>query len=179
MGKRLVLKNVRILYAQLFEPRAFAPGDDPKYSTQILIPKKDTEQLKKLSNLIVQVTEEDLGKKARPAQKPYRDGDTDVSASDTTAGHIFFNASAKTAPQVVGRKLQPLTSHQIWSGCYVNVSVSIYGTSKGGPKICAGLNNVQLVKEGDRLDGRKSAEDEFEALDDDEDTLLEEFAVVE
>lgn len=158
------LQNVRISYARLFEPRAFAPGDPEKYSTQILIPKDDKENLEKLKNAI-ESAKEDLGKKVKPKISVWRDGDTDSSANDATAGHIFFNASASDKPPVVGKSRQPLTKDEIWSGCYCNVIVSIYGTLKGGAKVCAGLNGVQLVQHGDRLDGRQSVEQMFEELE--------------
>ena len=61
----------------------------------------------------------------------------------------------------------------MYSGCYANVSVDFYAFSvNGNSGIACGLGNIQKVRDGERLTGERSAEDDFEALDDDEDDFL-------
>ena len=49
MSVRLVLKNVRLSYAHVWEPQPAREADrDPKFTTSIIIPKSDTEQIKKI-----------------------------------------------------------------------------------------------------------------------------------
>jgi len=69
-------------------------------------------------------------------------------------------------PQVIdGRKNAVLDDEGAYSGCTFNVSARLYPFGGEGktykPGIGVGLNNVQVVSRGARLDGRKSAEEEF------------------
>ena len=40
-ASKVVTGKVRLSYPQLFEPKAFEPGDPERYSCMILIPKTD------------------------------------------------------------------------------------------------------------------------------------------
>ena len=58
----------------------------------------------------------------------------------------------------------PLRLHTRYSarGCYCIASVNFFGYSKGkNPGVGVGLNNLMKVKDGDRLDGRIDANDDF------------------
>ena len=58
---------------------------------------------------------------------PLRDGDIDRPDDENYAGHMFFNAASKDAPQIVDRKVQPiLDPMECGSGDYCNVSVNFY-----------------------------------------------------
>ena len=62
----------------------------------------------------------------------------------------------------------------IYSGCYIRASINIYPFNANGNRgIAAGLSNIQFWEDGEPLNGRVRAEDEFDALDaeDDEDFL--------
>ena len=84
---------------------------------------------------------------------------------------MFFNATAKDAPQIVDRKVQPiLDPMECGSGDYCNVSVNFYPFNANGNRgIAAGLGNIQLIKHGERLAGKASASSDFEELEGDED----------
>ena len=84
---------------------------------------------------------------------------------------MFINATSNRRPGIVDRHVQPiLDREEVYSGCYCNVSVNFYAFSVDVNKgIAAGLNNIQKVKDGERLAGGSSAEDDFEILDDDDD----------
>ena len=77
--------------------------------------------------------------------------------------------------QVVDRRRIPITDPlMVYSGCYVRASVTFYPFNTNGNRgIACGLQNVQLWCDGEPLNGRVRAEDEFDALDDvdDEDFL--------
>jgi hypothetical protein len=69
-------------------------------------------------------------------------------------------------PQIVdGRKQMVLDDDGAYSGCTFNVSVRLYPFGGEGttykPGVGIGLNNVQVVARGPRLDGRKTADEEF------------------
>ena len=86
----------------------------------------------------------------------------------------FVNASSKTAPGVVDKDVQPvLDSTEVYSGCYARASVNFYPFNKAGNRgIACGLNNVQKLADGDYLGGRSRAEDDFDAVEDDDDDFL-------
>ena len=61
------------------------------------------------------------------------------------------------------------------SGDYCNVSVNFYGFAASGNRgIAAGLQNIQLVKHGERLAGRPSASSDFVAIEGEEEIADEE-----
>ena len=58
---------------------------------------------------------------------------------------------------------------QRYSGCYIRASINIYPFNANGNRgIAAGLSNIQFWEDGEPLNGRVRAEDEFDALDDDD-----------
>ena len=62
----------------------------------------------------------------------------------------------------------------MYSGCYGRISVNFYGfNSNGNHGIAAGLGNIQKLRDGESLGGRTNAEDDFDAVevDDEEDFL--------
>lgn len=180
MANRITLKNIRISYANFFEPRPSDPNnpDSPlKYSTSLIIP-KDHPQVEYIEAKIKEAAEAKFGTKADQVLKkgnPLRDGDEDREGDPAYANSYFLNSSSKRKPQVVDRQLNHiLDESEIWSGCYVNISIAFFGYEVNGNKgVGVGLNNVQLFKEGPRLGGAPNAEEEFEAVDDDDDDVLD------
>ena len=148
-----VIIPCRISFANIWEPKAINGGDE-KYSVSCVIPKSD--------------------KKTIDLKLPLRDGDIDRPDDETYEDCVFLNATSKDAPQVVDRRVQPITDPMlVYSGCYCNVSVNFYPFNANGNRgVAAGLSNIQFVKDGERLSGKASAESEFEAMEDDEDGLL-------
>ena len=104
-----------------------------------------------------------------------RDGDEEIKTEGRPkhyANSMFFNASNNNQPGIVGTDTNPLIERDLlFSGCYCHVDVNFYPYNhpKGGKGVGAGLNNIMLVKEGERLDGRQSAEEAFEGLKVDDD----------
>ncbi|MEG1575014.1 MAG: DUF2815 family protein [Bacteroidales bacterium] len=63
---------------------------------------------------------------------------------------------------------------ELYSGCYARASINFYPFNTNGNRgVAAGLGNVQKWADGEPLNGRVRAEDEFGALDDvDDDDFL-------
>ena len=95
------------------------------------------------------------------------------------AGSVFINAKSKGKPGVVDRykgpdgKPRPITDpDEMYAGALVRASVRFYGfETKGNKGVAVALNNIQKLGDGERLDGRMKAEDEFDALQADADPL--------
>jgi len=179
---QIKLTNVRLSFADIFEPRAFKPGDPPKYKGTFLVPKDDKKQLKVIEDAILAVAKEKWPKNAEKVLASIRgnankfcfqDGDTKSYAG--YEGMMAFSASSKTRPLVLDRDKSPLTKDdgRPYSGCYVNCSVDIFAYDNSGNGISATLRGVQFYRDGEAFGGGAPASaDEFEDLSADENELV-------
>lgn len=87
-----------------------------------------------------------------------------------------FSASDQFKPQIVDRFKGPdgkpapiIDPNDFYPGCYARASVRAFAYDTSGNKgVSFFLNNIQKLGEGDRLDSRVNAADEFDAMDDGE-----------
>lgn len=169
---RIILRNVRLSYAQLFTPKADDNGN-LKYSVTCLIPKTDKDQVAKIKAAIEAAKKKDAAKIGTGASKnPLLDGDAQEDGvykykGEENRGHYLLRTSTQNKPGVVDQNVQPiLDQSEVYSGCFANVSVNFYGyNSKTNKGVAPGLNNVQKVKDGEPLSGGPRADDEFSAID--------------
>ena len=166
----------RISFANIWEPRS-VNGSEEKYSVSCLIPKTDKATLAKIHKAIEAAKEVAQSKRwggKIPAnlKLPLHDGDTERGDDENYEGMMYFNATSKDAPQIVDRKVQPiLDPMECGSGDYCNVSVNFYGFNTNGNRgVAAGLQNIQLVKHGERLAGKASAASDFEEIEGEDDS---------
>ncbi len=165
---RVVTGEVRLSYANVFEPKSIQ-GGKPKYSVSLIIPKSDTETLAKIERAIDAAIDAGIGKFGgkRPnkaaLKPPLRDGDIERD-DEAYANAMFVNANSITPSQVVGTDLQPiLDASEVYSGCYARVSISFYAFNTNGNRgIACGLGNIQKLRDGEPLGGNWiSAEADF------------------
>ena len=176
----MIIGLVRISYPALFEAKQ-NPSGKLKFSCSLLIPKSDTKLVADIRKAIDKATE--LGKEKvwkgkvpKFRYEPLRDGDAELESGEKTgkeyAGHYFINCSSDNPPGVVGPDAKPLLDQgKIYAGCYVYADVNPFPYNNSGNNgIGWGLNNIMLKKEGERLDGRQSAEDAFAGYADNDET---------
>lgn len=179
--KTKVIIPCRISYAHIWEGE---PDDNGrvKYSAAILIPKDDTKTITKVEAAVKAAIEDGKSKLAnakgivpKNIKLPLRDADDEGIDDPAYAGMMFFNASSTRKPQVVDRHVQPiLDPDEVYSGCYCNVSINFYAFAREGNKgIAAGLNNIQKIRDGERLAGGSTADEDFTVLDDDSDDIFD------
>ena len=175
---------VRLSYAKLFVPEADDSGK-LKYSTQILINKSDTETLTKIRTAMKMASDQRWGSAEnvpQGARVPLRDGDASglggvpakaVAGAAPYGGHFFMNLKSDYAPDVVDQAMIKITdSGQIVSGDYARVSMNCFAyDNKKGAGVSFGLANVQLVRKGEPLGDKVSAEKEFESIPTDADAV--------
>ena len=176
MSTKITLKNVVLSYPNLFNAKQIMNQGEPKYSTAILIPKNDKENLKKLRAAIDEAKQDDKLKGARKIDIPLNDGDEEKPGDKFYAGCYYINAkvSENHPPKVVDRHVNPIMDQEeIYAGCICNVVVNMYAYNFNGHYgVGVGLGNVQKVKDGERIGGSfSSAEDDFEDLGGGEDFL--------
>ena len=175
---KVITGIVRLSYEHVWEP-ASINGGEPKYSASLIIPKSDKKTVKAIEEAVEAAITEGIGKfggkKPNKAalKLPLRDGDTERE-DEAYKDAFFINANSKTAPQIVDRAVRPiLDRNEVYSGCYVRASISLYAFNSNGNKgVACGLNNLQKVKDGEPLGGRTSATDDFNALDGADDDFL-------
>lgn len=177
MSNTKVVIPARLSYCNLFEAKSINDSE-PKYSVSLIIPKSDKKTIAKIEAAIKAAAQAGAsskfgGKIPTNLKSPLRDGDTDREDDPAYEGSYFINANSKNAPQVVDRALNKIIDQtEVYSGCYGNVSVNFYAYNEAGNKgVAAGLGNVQKVRDGEPLGGRTRAEDDFEALEADDDFL--------
>lgn len=172
----------RISYPALFEPKE-NPSGALKYSCSLLIPKSDKAGVEAIRQAIEKAKalgKEKLwkGKIPKFRYEPLRDGDEELASGEKEGkeyeGHYFVNCSSNDPPGVVGPNAKPLMDQgQIYAGCYVRADINPFPYDNSGNRgVGWGLNNIMLVREGDRLDGRQKAEDAFSSFAEEDDTAF-------
>jgi hypothetical protein len=171
MSKTLILPPGIGSYVTVLEPKPNQQGK-MQYSITVLVPKARAAELKPLEAAALAVAQEKWGGKAeailKAAKYPViKDGDKKVDDEGKVdpiyAGKYYFSAKSDKKPGVIDANKQPVfTEDDVFSGCFLRISGNVYAYEYQGNKgVSIGLNNVQVLKKGDRLDGRKAAEDEF------------------
>ena len=171
---KVVTGVVRLSYANVWEP-ASINGGTPKYSVSLIIPKSDTKTIAAINAAVDAAIKEGAAKfggkiPSKAALKlPLRDGDVERE-DEAYQGAYFVNANSTTAPQIVDQKVQPILDRgEVYSGCYARVSINFYAFNSNGNKgIACGLGNIQKVKDGEPLGGKRNASEDFGTIDDDE-----------
>lgn len=152
-----------------------------KYGCMLLIPKSDADTV----NAIKKAIDEQIahyktvtGKAKLPAtfKTPLHDGDDTDKEGEHYEGHYYMNCSSINKPGIVGLmkgtdgKFNALTDEKdVYSGMYGRATLNFFafGLEKGsdgcGVGVGVGLNNIQKLRDGDRLGGGfATAEDDFD-----------------
>lgn len=187
MGKKIIIRNVRLSYEHVFTPTKFDDSQEAKYSATFIIP-KDHADLATLKRAFVEAGKEsfpsDFNTTAWP--KGYacalKDADKDTDNNDVLLaeknpaykGCYILEANSKNRPLTVDRRKAAVTEEDgiIYSGCYVNASLGVAGYTWGKVKkgVKAYLNGVQFVADGEPFGSNAMSDfDELDAeADDDE-----------
>ncbi len=93
----------------------------------------------------------------------------------TEEGALMINFKSNTAPGIVDRRAKPIMDRkEIYAGCKMRVSFGIWPFDTDGNKgVTLLLNNVQKTGDGPKLAGRVDAEDDFDAIEGDDDDDME------
>lgn len=167
----MITSEVILSYPALFEAKP-NPSGVLKFSASLLIDKSDKEGLATIKAAIAKATEKGKStiwsnKLPKFRYEPLRDGDEELATGEKTdkiyKNKFFLNASSNDAPGVVGPGATPLMDqNKIYAGCIVRADINPFPyKNSGNCGIGWGLNHVMLVREGERLDGRTTAEEVF------------------
>ena len=164
--------DTRWAYANVWEPKKNMNGK-MRFSVRLLIPKTDTDTVKKIRRAIEGAYWADLGKiqgkdewppRLEDVKTPLQDGDKVFPDRPEYKGHWFMNTNSPEAPGIVDKNLNPvITRSDVYSGVYGRASVNFYGYNAGGGSrgvLCA-LNNLQLIRPGEHLGHKPDPKEEF------------------
>lgn len=178
---KVITDEVRFSYANVWEPKAINDGGTPKFSVSLIIPKTDTRTIERIKMAIQAAYKEGESRlkgnsKSIPLlaaiKNPLRDGDIERPDDPAYANSYFVNANSTTAPGIVDRNLNPVIERSlVYSGVYGRASINFYAFNSNGNKgIACGLQNLQLLRAGEPLGSKSTAEADF-ATEEEEDFL--------
>lgn len=170
MSTRVVTGKVRFSYFSALTARKNEMNGKEEFSTQVLVPKTDTETVNQLKAAAKAALTAKFGDKIpKNVRNPLRDGDTETKSDGSPlgpeyAGHYFFNTKSTNKPGAVDAHGHDIIGSQdIVSGDFGRVSLNAYAYDQAGNKgVSFGLNNIMLLAKGDSLGGAKpSAASDF------------------
>lgn len=164
--KKVITGKVRLNYTNLFKPKAWENSFEERYSTTLIIPKKDIKTMNLVVKALEIATEEgkDLWKVYNPQDIKIcvKDGDKEKGEDSTYKECYYINTSSKYKPGIVDINLNEiLDEKQVYSGCYARCAIRFYPyMQEGSIGIGCSIDNVQKLGDGSVL-GRSNAVDDF------------------
>lgn len=150
----ITLKNVRLSFPALFEPKLMPGAKKAKYSACFILDKKrDAAQIKMIREGLATIAKESFKGKI-PPDICLRPGDDPKKVDLDGYGPevMFVSASSEKKIPVVDRNKTPLgpEDEKPYAGCYVNVVVRLWAQdNEFGKRINGQLRAVQFAKDGD------------------------------
>lgn len=171
--KKIVTPVFRVSFPAVFEPSSYQGGPE-KYSVTAVFEPETFNDADKKRFAEMQALADDAAKDffKKPLDKlpanykrPLRDGAEKEDLQGFGAGTTFCNISSKMRPGVVDQNRDPIVdSEDFYPGCYARATVSAYAYDNVGKGVAFGLQNLIKVKDGERLDSRTDAADDFADL---------------
>ena len=165
---KIKLQNVRLSYPSLFQTATFGGEDTGKFEATFILDKVEhataIAQIKAESD---RIQKEELKSKVAGDKLALKDGDE--TDKPELQGKMSIKASTKKRPLVINRDKTPLAESDgvIYSGCYVNAIVSLWGqNNQWGKRVNASLEGVQFAKDGEAFGTAGASVDEFDDFDD-------------
>lgn len=175
------MSSIRILNATILYPNIFTPvksnftnNETEKYKCTLLIDKTDEKMIRTINLAIKEAAEEatqTIWKGIRPKERysPLQDGDGTMKNGNEWGPECqnkwVIRASSTRKPGVLdglNGKERMTDPKKLYSGCRVHVTVDFFGYNVSGNKgIACGIKNIMKIAEGERLDGTRTAEEDF------------------
>lgn len=156
-------------FLNLKEPRAIVEGGEPRYSLTLIFDKvaQNTVQFRALENAIEEALMSKWPNKAtrpRDLRSPFRDGgEKEGQYEGYRKGDIFINPWTKDKPGVVDINRQDLLDlDDVYAGWTARANVRPFAYDRAGKRgVGLFLDNVQFLRAGKRLDGRRAASESY------------------
>lgn len=152
-------------------PHVIEPNEDGRYGLGMIFEKDVDFQL--LDDLVEEIIKQKWGKKApKGLMLPVLDGDE--SNREEYAGKFYINGKAgKYKPGLVDASKEEIRDvEEFYPGCYARAVITCYAWSfKGKNGVSVSVRNLQKLEDGEPLIGRVKADDDFDALNDDDEDI--------
>lgn len=170
--KVLLTPKFRVAFPQIAEMKVFQPGQKGRYSCVALFTPsefndKDKVKWQALIASCNAVSQETFKKPMKELDRavyktPFHKGEEKSQYAGFGPGVIFFTMSAYTRrPGIVAVDgITPLDPAEFYPGCYARASVNPFANPQW-KSISIGMNHLQKIADGERLDGATSAEEDF------------------
>lgn len=159
---RIVSPEFRVSFPHVFTPHENL-SKKLMYSIVMLFDKDtDLSALKKLADEAIAAK---WGKNIpKGIRSPFRNGDE--KEYEGYAGTVFCSASSKDKPGIVDDQVQPiLNTNEFYPGCYARATLTAYAYDQLGNKgVSFGLQNIQKIRDGEPLNGRVAAQNDFKPM---------------
>jgi len=175
----IVTGEVRLAFPALFEPQPPMKGDTSGklvYQATLLLPVGY--DLKPLYAAMQAAAAGNWGgnvPKMSPSKNPIKAFDGESSIAGFEPGMHMIRTKSNFQPPVVDQRVQPiLDANLIYAGCYVKAAIHAFGWTHatGGNGISFGLDAIQFIRNGERIDGRLNVGTTFEPVAFDESDAL-------
>ena len=174
----------RASFPCVFVAKAMQPGQEPKFSLTLLMPKNDAEVKKFLTEASVEIQRLVAERWPDPATRPQafkqavKDGDKAVFESGENTGRLkadkypemkgawILSANGTRKPTVIDRSgNQILDESKVYAGCWVRAMVHFYAYSNVNVGVGCSLDHVLFVRDDESFGGTGAkAEDGFAAF---------------
>ena len=157
---KVVTGLVRFINVNVFKPHSI--NGKEKYSITLLIAKSEKETIVGIQRGYSTLKElnPNLLKTPMLELRGLRDGDVEKD-DEVYKGCYFLNAASLERPGLVDEDLNPLIDMgDIYDGCYGRACVTLYCYQiEGKAGIAVGLNNLQKLKDGEKIVANDSQSD--------------------
>lgn len=182
---KVITPKAMLSYPHLAEAKAGPDGGTPKFGASLVfLPGTDISELERAAYA---AAEEKFGKtwmapngQVYPIAEAFKLGvfrwpfRTDGVKKGYPEGSVYINVRSERRPGLVYAWPDPATGKPaivpadevqtaFYPGCFVRASIVAFGYDKVGKGVSFSLNNMQKLADGERIDGRAAAQDEFDA----------------
>ena len=172
---KLTTPKFRVSFPQVFHKKAFTEGGPGRYSlTALFTPSEFSATEKELWKTLVGACDKVAQKNWKKSYKdaaaaggyvlPFHKGDAEGKWGRGPGIVYVTLACVLKRPGIINLRGETLTEDgpdEFYSGCYARATVNPYVPEGWKKTMAMGLNNLQKLGEGERLDSFSSAEEDF------------------
>lgn len=175
----LITPPFRVSFPALKEPSGYQ-GSDPKYGVTAIWSVDDIKgRYKESWAAVVKALDEKareffdtpLAKLPANIRRGIRNGNEKTHLNGYGDGVLFASLSSQRKPQVVDLHKTAIPDDKliavVYPGCFCRASVSVFAYDNIGKGVGLGLNNLQWLGHGERLDSITDAKQDFDSDPDD------------
>lgn len=185
--KKLITPPFRAAFVNVAKARSAEEGGVPKFGVTAIwdtksFGAKDKARWREIIAAMNEATMAEFGKKVKdlPANfhRGIRSTDEKDNVSGFNEGDKFANLTSRMRPGIVDINRDEISEDEgnldkVYSGCYMRATVTVYTYTTKSKGVAIGLQNLQKIKDGPRLDARTNASDDFGDDADLDDSWLE------